>query len=82
MGSTKDHLIESNMSYIYHCKHGIINGTRLLLGALASYIHSFIPPLFPRYSIMTVLSLYHEIKKRHHIQKIERQYLSELRQKS
>lgn len=82
MGSTKDHLIESNMSYIYHCKHGVINGTRLLLGALTSYIHSFFPPLFPRHSIMTVLSLYHEIKKRHHIQKIERQYLSELRQKS
>jgi hypothetical protein len=78
MGSTKDHLIESDMSYIYHCKHGIINGTRLLLGALASYIHSFFPPLFPRYSIMTVLSLYHEIKKRQHIQKIERVFLDEL----
>jgi len=82
MQSTKDHLVESGMTYAYHCKHGLINGTRLLLGALASYIHSFFPPLFPRYSIMTVLSLYHEIKKRHHIQKIERQYLNELKQKN
>lgn len=82
MQSTKDHLVESSMTYAYHCKHGLINGTRLLFGALASYIHSFFPPLFPRYSIMTVLSLYHEIRKRHHIQKIERQYLNELKQKN
>lgn len=82
MVSTKDHLIESNMSYIYHCKHGIKNGTRLLLGALASYVHSFFPPLFPRYSIMTVLSLYHEIKRHCHIQKIERRYLDEHTEKN
>ena len=82
MQSIKEHLIESSMTYTYHCKHGIINGTRLLLGALASYIHSFIPPLFPRYSIMTVLSLYHEIKKRHHIQKIEKQYLKSISEKN
>lgn len=82
MQTIKEHLVESSMSYTYHCKHGLINGTRLLLGALTSYVHSFIPQLFPRHSIMTVLSLYHEIKKRHHIQKIERQYLNELKQKN
>lgn len=79
MQTIKEHLIESSMSYTYHLKHGVINGTKLLLGALASYIHSIIPPLFPRYSIMTVLSLYHEIKKRQHIQKIEQNYLKQIK---
>jgi hypothetical protein len=73
-----NHLDESSMTYWYHCKHGIVNGTRLLLGALASYIHSIIPSLFPRYSIITVLALYHEIKKHQHIRKIERTFLDEL----
>jgi hypothetical protein len=75
MRSIREHLVESSMSYTYHCKHGLINGTRLLLGAIASYIHSFFPQLFPRYSIMTVIKLYHEIKKHHHIQKIEKKWL-------
>lgn len=75
MQSIREHLKESSMSYAYHCMHGMVNGTRLLLGALASYVHSFIPQLFPRYSIMTVITLYHEIKKRHHIQKIEKAWL-------
>ena len=80
MQTTKDHLVESCMTYQYHCRHGIINGTRLLLGALASFVHSIFPPLFPKYSIITVLSLYHEIKKRQHIQKIENQFLKTLRE--
>lgn len=81
MQTIKEHLVESSMTYIYHLKHGIVNGTRLFLGALASYIHSIFPPLFPRYSIMTVLSLYHEIKKRQHIQKIEQNYLKQIKNK-
>jgi len=81
MQSIKEHLKESSMTYIYHLKHGLVNGVRLLLGALASFIHSIFPPLFPRYSIMTILTLYHEIKKRQHIQKIERNYLNSLENK-
>jgi len=77
MKSIKNHLDESDMTYWYHCKHGIINGFKLLAGAIASFIHSIFPFLLPRYSIITVLSLYHEIKRRQHIQKIEKQYLDE-----
>lgn len=75
MHTINEHLAESKMTYWYHCKHGIVNGTKLLLGALASYIHSFFPQLFSRYSIMTVIKLYHDIKRHHHIQKIEKKWL-------
>ena len=66
----KDHLDEADMSYWEHRWHGLVNGTRLIIGGLASYVHSFIPSVLAGYSILLVAKLYKEIRKREHGRKI------------
>lgn len=73
---TQEHLHESGMTYFYHCRHGIINGSKMILGGLTSYIHSFFPFIFKKHSLLTVIKLYNEVSRRKHVKKI----IAELKQ--
>lgn len=67
---TKQHLKASNMSYIEHLDHSIVQSNRLILIAVKSYIHGVLPWFFASSGPLGIYKIYKEIKKIHHVQKI------------
>lgn len=68
-----DHLDETKWSYRKHLLHSIKQSNKLILTALKSYIHGFIPALYKSDGPITIIKMYREIIKIHHIQKINKQ---------
>lgn len=66
----KNHLIESEWSYLQHLSHSIKQSNRLIVLATKSYIHGFFPCFFKADGPKGIYQIYKEIKKIHHIQKI------------
>jgi len=64
------HLHESGMTYYKHLGHSIKQSNRLIIIAIKSYIHGFLPWLYPADGPIGVYQIYREIKKLHHIQRI------------
>lgn len=54
----KDHLNENQESYWEHAQFGIVQGCRLLLAALASFIHAVFPGILIGYSADVVKYLH------------------------
>lgn len=67
---SQEHLVESEMTYCYHCKHGMVNGVRLIAAGIISMVHALLPFAFKAYSLLTVVDLYRRVKKRRHVQKL------------
>lgn len=68
----KDHLVESEWSYAKHLSHSIKQSNRLLMIALKSYVHGFLPWMFVSNGPLGIYKIYKEIKKIHHVQKLFR----------
>jgi hypothetical protein len=56
----KEHLEKSKETYLSHLLFAILAGFKLLVAALASFIHGFFPNLFPGTAAKTVIDLYHK----------------------
>lgn len=65
----KDHLTESDMTYIQHLLHSIKQSNRLLNIAFKSYVHGIFPWVWNSAGPLGVYRIYKEIKRMHHIQK-------------
>lgn len=63
----KAHLTESEMTYLGHLRHSIHQSNRLIIAALKSYIHGFIPFLYKSDAPKTVVRIYNDIKKIKHL---------------
>jgi len=68
--SISNHLKESDMTMLYHCKHGFVNGFILISAGIASIVHAILPLWFKSYSPKVVIRLYYGIKNRKHIQQL------------
>lgn len=75
--SISNHLKESDMTMSYHCRHGLVNGFRLIIAGIASIIHAVLPFWFKSYSPKVVIRLYYEIKNRKHIQQLMKEVKNE-----
>jgi uncharacterized protein YneF (UPF0154 family) len=60
----KKHLEENNETYYQHGKFAFVYGWKLLMAALASFIHGIFPGIFVAYSANTVKKIYHVILKK------------------
>lgn len=56
--SVKQHLDDSQCSYIEHFKFAIVASGRLLWAAIASLIHAFVPSIFKGSAALVVIDLY------------------------
>jgi hypothetical protein len=56
----REHLEKSKETYLSHLLFAILAGFKLLVAALASFIHGFFPNLFPGTAAKTVIDLYHK----------------------
>lgn len=70
---SKEHLRETEWSYWYHLSHSVKQSNRLIVTALKSYIHGIFPCWFKSDGPKTVIRMYHEIKRIHHIHKLEKE---------
>lgn len=70
---SKQHLRETGWSYWYHLSHSIKQSNRLIVTAIKSYIHGIFPCWFKADGPKTVIRMYHEIKRIHHIHKLEKE---------
>ena len=66
----KEHLQETEWSYLYHLKHSFIQSNRLLKVAIKSYLHGIFPWMYKSDGPVTIYKIYREISKIHHVQKI------------
>ena len=73
MKSAKEHFKESGMSYIPNLQHSIKQSNRLIVLAVKSYIHGFLPWFFASSGPLGIYKIYKEIKHLHHVQKIFKQ---------
>lgn len=69
---SKEHLNETEWSYLYHLRHSIKQSNRLIFLAIKSYLHGFFPWMFKSDGPVTIYKMYREISKIHHVQKIFR----------
>ena len=69
---SKEHLKETEWSCLYHLRHSITQSNRLIFLAIKSYLHGFFPWMFKSDGPLTIYKIYREIRKMHHIQKMER----------
>lgn len=67
---SKQHLQESNMSYFYHMKHSLYQGSRLIIHGLKSYLHAFIPPIYKYDGPKFVITLFKELRQVTHMKKL------------
>jgi len=70
---SKDHLKETEWSYWFHLRHSFKQSNRLIATAIKSYIHGIIPALYKSDGPLFIYKTYKEIRKIHHIQKMERE---------
>ena len=54
------HLGQSQMTYGYHFWHAIKNGSLLIYWGLTSFIHAFIPALFPGTAAKGTIKIFYE----------------------
>jgi hypothetical protein len=57
--ASKQHLKNSNESYLKHMIWATMSGLRLILGGLVSIVHGFVPALFQAYTAKLVIKLYY-----------------------
>lgn len=74
------HLKDSNMSYWYHFKHSFVNGNKLLILVISSYIHAFFPGRLRQHAARGVIHIYEDMKKWPHLQKAMREIELERKQ--
>lgn len=73
MGRVKQHLLESKMSYWYHCRHSMTNGFRLMWLAVTSFVHAVFPQIWPQYTAKGVISMYNGMRRYQHLRKLQQQ---------
>ena len=56
----KEHLTKSKETYLSHFVFANRAGLKLLVAALASFIHGFFPNLLPGKAAKTIIDLYHK----------------------
>ena len=70
MKSAREHLKESGMGYGEHLAHSIKQSNRLIVIAIKSYIHGFLPWFFASDGPLGIYRIYKEIKRMHHVQRM------------
>lgn len=70
---SKEHLEDTGWTYKQHLQHSIKQSNRLIVIALKSYIHGFFPSLFKADGPKSIIRIYHEIMRIHHIYKMNKQ---------
>ena len=68
MNSVKEHLKESGMGYGQHLGHSIKQSNRLIVIAVKSYVHGFLPWFFAASGPLGIYKMYKEIRRMHHIE--------------
>lgn len=71
----KEHLEETEWSYIQHLMHSVKQSNRLIVVAIKSYIHGLFPFWFRADGPITIFKMYHEIKKIRHIKQLEKEMI-------
>lgn len=66
----RQHLKETGWSYRYHLWHSLIQSGRLIVIAIKSAVHGFMPWLYPASGPVGIYRIYKEIRHLHHVQKI------------
>lgn len=69
----KEHLEETEWSYLQHLAHSIKQSNRLIVVAVKSYIHGIFPLWYKADGPITIFKMYHEIKKIRHIKQLEKE---------
>jgi hypothetical protein len=59
-----DHLKNNKESYFVHQRFAFVYGWKLLVAAIASFIHGVFPGVLKFYSARTVIGIYKVIEKR------------------
>lgn len=77
MQRLREHLAESGMTYWQHLCHSVRQSSRLIWIAILSIIHGVLPWLFAASGPRGVYSIYREIRRLHHVQRIFRQHDTE-----
>ena len=65
--ASKAHLDEANMAYWPHLTHAFHQSNRLIVVAIKSYVHGVFPLWFKADGPKTIIRMYHEIRRIHHI---------------
>lgn len=63
----KNHLTEAESSYTSHLTHSLYQSRRLIIIAVKSCIHGFIPCLYKADAPKMVIRMYNEIKRIKHL---------------
>jgi hypothetical protein len=70
----KNHLGEVEMGYWQHLVHSIKQSNRLIVIAIKSYIHGFLPWFFAGAGPVGIYKIYKEIKRMHHVLRIFKEH--------
>ena len=62
---SRDHLIDSQITYFEHCGFALHAGIKLLAAGAASLIHAIVPQWFPGTAAFTVIDLYKKRLENH-----------------
>lgn len=74
--SSKKHLIDSDCTYLDHLKFAVYASFLLLIAAIASIIHAFIPALFKGTAAFIVIKLY-KMRLKDHTNPMYREWLKD-----
>lgn len=70
MNKTAKHLQDSQMTYVQHLKHSMVQSAKLLSIAIKSVIHGIFPWFFINSGPLGIYKIYKEIKNFEHVRKI------------
>lgn len=69
---SKQHLEETGWTYREHLLHSVHQSNTLIILALKSYIHGIFPCWYKADGPKTIIKMYHQIMKIHHIWKMNK----------
>lgn len=71
MNKSQRHLADSEMTYWYHLCHSLINSGRLLVLAFTSFVHAFVPQVWPTHAARGVITIYNRMRQHRHLRRLQ-----------
>lgn len=71
MKSVRQHLAESEMNYVYHFKHSMVNAFRLFVLAFTSFVHAIFPQFWPTHAARGVIAIYNGMRRYRHLRRLQ-----------
>jgi len=71
MTPAQQHLRDSDMTYWYHLRHSLGNSLTLAKLALTSFVHAFLPQVWPQHSARGVIRIYNRMRRYSHLRRLQ-----------